>query len=83
MHGRIVSLQLADDLQHLDQFVPGIDKQLSGQNFFSARHHKQRLKDLVGMAHKLDQVFAIRAILALKPVLDRAFTGAGIAPLPF
>ncbi len=30
------------------------------------------------MAHKLDQVFAIRAVLALKPVLDRSFAGAGV-----
>jgi len=33
------------------------------------------------MAYKLDEVFAIWAVLALKPVLDRAFASAVLTDL--
>ena len=71
IRSRIANLQLVDDLQHLGQFVPGIDKHFSCQDIFSAGHKKQSFKDFVGMAHELDQVFAIRAVLALKPAVSK------------
>ncbi len=53
IRGRIAGMQLVDDLQHLDQFVPCIDKQFSCQDIFSVGHYEQSFKDLVGMTYKL------------------------------
>ena len=40
IRGRFANLQLVDDFQHLDQFVAGIDEQLSSQDILSASHQK-------------------------------------------